>query len=202
MDNLGVPPLKTPVDTQGGAVSVPWVQWFSALQAKLYALFGTLGLQYLNNAYASILCTSTQTVTANTATKIPLDTASLANGLSLASNKVSASQAGYYRVHLQAQLTNGAATVQQAFAWVRKNGSDIANSGAVASVNPILTGVTGYAVLASTLIVAMNASDYLEFYWAADNVNVKLAEIAAITVPFAMPAVPAFAVSMSLVSSL
>jgi uncharacterized protein YcfL len=201
VDNLGIPPLKTCVDTADGNISFPWQQWFSALHGRLFALFGALGLQYLNNAYSSVSCTSTQVAVANTATKITLDTASLSNGLTLASNAVTAAQAGYYQVNLQAQCTNAAATVQQVFLWVRKNGVDLASSGAVASINPIAGAMLGYTFLISSLIVSLSAGDYLEFYWAADNVNAKLTARAVQAAPFAMPAVPAFAVSMTLVSA-
>jgi len=199
MANLNPPPIQTAVDAAGGSVSFPWKQWFGALYSKL---FGAVGLQFLNNAYASVLCTTTQTAAgANTPQKVTLDTASLANGASLVGNALYVSQAGFYELNVDAQLTNAAATVQQVYVWIRKNGVDVASSGCAVSVDPIAGMVLGYSYLAANQVMQLAAGDYIEVWWATDSTSAKLTATAAIISPFHMPAVPSVTVTLALVSS-
>lgn len=189
MANLDPAPMSVPVDIQGGALSSSWKRWFDALQRKLYPTFVN---------YGEFLCTSSQSTSANTATKLTLDTAVIASGVSLSSNHITFNQAGYYNLELTALVKSTAAGVQQVFLWMRKNGADVDNSGVAQSVSP---SGSGYTLVSTSTLLQFAQNDYIEVWWATDSTSVTLAEVAAISSPFVMPAIPAVQLAVTLVTT-
>lgn len=184
MANLTAPPLQTPVDVKGDGVSIPWLRWFTSLFLQLSSVLGT---------YGSFCSTATQSQSlTNTAKQVALDASTLASSVSLASNKVTAPVSGTYKVEWLAQLANSGAASQKANVWLRKNGSDVANTAAQTSI-----AASGVTTIRSGALISLSASDYLEFYWSVDATTVQLTYAAAGT----GPAVPSFSAAVTLISS-
>ncbi len=114
---------------------------------------------------------------ANTANAITWTGTLIANGISIGAptSRIVAAHAGLYSFSASFQLTSGSASVKNVWLWYRKNGTDIANSALVTSMD------SGTAIRAPsrTLLVSLAAGDYVEMMWAADDVNVTLDAIPA-----------------------
>jgi hypothetical protein len=199
---LDPPPVQMAVDEGQRVLSMPWLRWFQSLYSVVQALLGTKGGANVNTVYGQFQSTATQTIaTANTVQIIALNTSVLANGVSLASNKVTVAYAGVYSFSFQVQLSNPDTSINEIFVWMRKNGADVAATGDKYSVAAKHGTVDGYAVLASTMYLTLAAGDYIEFYMAATSNLVNLEAYAASTSPFNMPSIPSVDVNVVFVST-
>lgn len=143
--------------------------------------------------YGSFDSTTDQTVgTTNTATAITLDNTLSANGVSLGSptSRIAASQAGFYQVAANLQLTSGSSSAKNVYFWIRKNGVDVPDSTRALTVN--ING--GFVPVALDYTISLQVGDYVELYWAADSTDVLLDALASSA--FA-PAAPAALVSVT-----
>lgn len=123
---------------------------------------------------------------ANTANAITWTGALIASGISIGSptSRIVVANAGLYNFSASFQLTSGSASVKNVWIWYRKNGTDIANSALVTSMD------SGTAIRAPsrTFLISLVAGDYVELMWAADDVNVTLDAIPATAFAPAAPA--------------
>jgi hypothetical protein len=127
--------------------------------------------------YGAFSSTATQTLAAiDTATAITLNTTSSSNGVTLTSgSRLNAAQSGFYSVSVSLQLTSTSSSAKTVYVWLRKNGSDVADStrAFTSDVN------NGYTPISVTYPISLVASDYVEVYWAADSTAVALDAITA-----------------------
>lgn len=121
----------------------------------------------------------------NTATAITLNTTISSNGVSLSGTQVQVSQSGLYSFSVSFQLSSTNSSVKDVYLWFRKNGTDLANTTIIHS----LESGTAKSVQSRTLNVSMNAGDYIELYWASPNTGVSLSAIAATAFSPAAPSV-------------
>ena len=127
----------------------------------------------------------------NTATAITLNTTGLSNGVTLTSgSRLNVVEAGFYQIDFRLQLQSGSGSAKTAYVWLRKNGSNEANTTRAFTSN-INNGETPLSV---TYTISLAAADYVELYWAADSTNVTLNALAASA--FA-PAAPSVLVNVS-----
>lgn len=143
--------------------------------------------------YGYFSSTSTQSLgAANTETAITLNATGSANGVSIGSptSRLVVSQAGEYQVNASFQLTSKSASDKNVFFWIRKNGSDVSNTTRAITVNIN----NGYSAISVSYPILLDASDYIELYWAADSTDVDLEPISASG--FA-PAAPSVIVSVT-----
>lgn len=131
--------------------------------------------------YASISDTTDQTIAAiNTAYPIKFNTVDVAHGITVESDgtnptRITASQAGLYMVSVSNQYTSSNSSAQNIQTWLRQNGTDVANSNSYLTIAN--NGAT--AIFATSYIVSMQASDYLQIMWASDSTNVSINNIPA-----------------------
>jgi len=111
----------------------------------------------------------------NTATAITLNTTISSNGVSLSGTQVQVSQSGLYSFSVSFQLSSTNSSVKDVYLWFRKNGTDLANTTIIHS----LESGTAKSVQSRTLNVSMNSGDYIELYWASPDTGVSLSAIAA-----------------------
>lgn len=123
--------------------------------------------------------------TINTATAITLDTTISSNGVSLSGTQVQVSQSGLYSFSVSFQLSSANSSVKDVYLWFRKNGTDLANTTIIHS----LESGTAKSVQSRTLNISMNAGDYIELYWASPDTGVSLSAIAATGFSPAAPSV-------------
>lgn len=136
--------------------------------------------------YGEFLSTVDQTVTTlNVGQPVTYNTTGIINNFSLTgadNSRITAAVAGIYNLQFSIQLlvsTGGGGDVE---IWLRKNGTDVPATNTQFSVKN--TNEAEFAAL--NLLVQMNAGDYVQLMWAADDIHLKLAAIT----PFAGPAIP------------
>jgi hypothetical protein len=106
-------------------------------------------------------------------------------------SRIVASTSGYYNFQFSAQISSGSASVKTLWIWPRINGIDVYNSNSKITISG-----SGTELVASwNWPLSLNANDYFELIFAADDTNIQLAyEVAQTgstgTSSFARPAVP------------
>lgn len=134
--------------------------------------------------------TTDQSVAANTAQAITLNTTDISQGITIASgSRVTVDRAGKFNFQFSLQFSNTDVADQDVSVWFRKNGTDIAQSNTLISVPSSHGGTPGHAVAAWNLWVDLTAGQYVELYWSTTSVNVIIDAIAAQTSP-TRPATP------------
>ena len=127
--------------------------------------------------YGSFDATVDQTLGAiNTATAITLTNTLVSNGVTLSnSSRLNVAEAGYYQIDATIQLTSGSASAKNIFFWLRKNGTNVAESTRAVTVDIN----SGYLPISLNYTISLAATDYVELYWAANDTNVTLDALAA-----------------------
>jgi hypothetical protein len=152
-------------------------------------------------SYASFYSTFSQTLAAtNTPARVKMDATGSASGITLDSvtniGRITFAKAGTYSVNWNAYFVYGTGGSTVTNVWIRKNGTDV-----VASNRTIINNSTpNETVLSSVSFVDVTASQYIEFFWAADGTNVPLTCIAAATTPYAKPSTPGFSCAINIVA--
>ena len=125
--------------------------------------------------YGSFDSTSNQTLAAtNTATAITLANTMSSNGITLSnSSRLNVAQAGFYNVSASLQLTSGSSSSKMVYFWLRKNGANEDDTTRAITVNTN----NGESPIALNYTISLEASDYIELYWAADSTAVSLSAI-------------------------
>lgn len=161
--------------------------------------------------YGSFFDTTTQTATqANTAYAIKLDSSppdagTEANGVTVANNgsgdptRVTVANAGVYNFQFSLQLDNSDSQAHDADIWLSLNGSTLANSNTQVTVPSKHGGNNGNAVAAWNFVLSLDAGDYVELMWSAQNVSIRVPHYDA-SAP--MPATPSVIVSITSVALL
>jgi len=128
--------------------------------------------------YGAFSSTATQTLSAiDTATAITVNTTSLSNGVTVGTpaSRLVVSQTGFYQIEASLQLASSSASSKNVFFWLRKNGTDVANT-TNAITNDINNGYISQSLFRN---ISLQAGDYVEIYWAADSTDVSLTALAA-----------------------
>jgi len=136
------------------------------------------------NDYGAFSDITDQTALANTATGVLWGTTDYSSGISVASNtRITVTKAGIYKFDFNLLLKNTNSSSHIASFWLRKNGTDIANSNTDATVPAQGGGIPGTAVVTIVFTLQLAASDYIEVIWSTPNVAVTLDFTAAQTSP-------------------
>lgn len=108
----------------------------------------------------------------DTAYPITFDTTQVSNGVALGSptSRIVAINSGLYSFNASFQLASGNSSIKNVWMWFRKNGVDVPNSSIIRS----LESGTAVATQSRSQFFSLNAGDYIELIWAANNTNVTL----------------------------
>lgn len=147
-----------------------------------------------DRAYASFYDAGTTDQTGSTTDRTAVKWATAAvtgAGITVASNtQITLAAAGTYRFNVSLQVNNTDTNDHDITVWFAKNGTEIANTGAVANVPK--TGDGGKTLIAYEIFETVAANDYIEMYWYPENVAVTLHYVAAVAAnPGVTPAIPA-----------
>ena len=137
--------------------------------------------------YGSFAKTADQVPSAaNTANAITWSSTTIASGVSIGAptSRIVVANAGLYQFNVSFQLTSSSASVKNVWFWFRKNGVDIASSSMITSMD----SGTAIRTPSRSQFFSLLAGDYIELYWAADDVNVTLDNIPATAFAPAAPA--------------
>ena len=127
-------------------------------------------------------CAATETPTA-----ITWGTTAYSNGVAVGSptSRIVFAKAGKYYIHFTAQLNSQSANAKAFWFWPRINGTDITG----ATMRITLHDNNEAKTVARAAIFEVAAGDYLEAYWAVDNLDTSLEAYAAETFCPAVPSV-------------
>jgi hypothetical protein len=116
-----------------------------------------------------------QSITANTATAMTLDTTDYSLGIYLSnSSRMNVRNTGVYNLQWSGQFQNTDNTLHDVSVWIRKNGSNVTGSTGFISVPNSHGGVDGHIVVGWNYFLELSANDYVELYWSATNAAVSL----------------------------
>lgn len=116
-----------------------------------------------------------QTITANTATAMTLDTTDYSDGVYLSnSSRVNVRNTGVYNFQWSGQFQNTDTQLHDVSVWLRKNGTDITGSTGLISVPSSHGGVDGHTIAGWNYFLQLSANDYIELYWSATNAAISL----------------------------
>ena len=133
-----------------------------------------------------------------------VDTSQLVTSTTLTctlASQITAAYTGVYNLQFSSQYNNTSVSEQDVSVWLRKNGSDVANTNTMVSVASSHGGVDGHVVAAWNLVVSVLAGDYLELCWSSTDAAVSMAFTAAQASPV-RPVTPSVIVSLTFSSSL
>jgi hypothetical protein len=116
-----------------------------------------------------------QTITANTATAMTLDTTDYSNNVYLSnSSRMNVRNTGLYNFQWSGQFQNTDNQLHDVSVWLRKNGTDIVGSTGFISIPNSHGGVDGHIISGWNYFLELSANDYIELYWSATNAAVSL----------------------------
>lgn len=178
--------------------------YFAQLDNVSKTLLSITGGQYLNLPSGSFSSIVTQTASViNTPKRIDLDVSDYSNGVyRVIGDGVHVSQDGVYNLQFSLQLTNSSTQSHDMDIWLRKNGVDIPYSSSVITVAGTHGGQPGYYILAANFFVTLRITDYVELWWATNDLGVQLNALAPLSAPFINPGAPSAVVTLSFVSAI
>lgn len=182
MSNLPQPPFQSPIQTLisgGNRVIGPWQQWISLLRKAVIDLQSASGGGTVATVqrYGSWQGTDSQAlISATDAQAVKFDyTDIVTDGLSLAlGQRILFGVAGVYNIQYSIQFDSTDTSIHDASVWFRKNGTDVSSSSSTISIPNQHGGVDGKAILAMNLLISVQAGDYIELWWSADNTNISI----------------------------
>jgi hypothetical protein len=158
-------------------------------------------LQTLSVPYGAFSSDQDQTAVANTATLMTLNTTDFANGVSIATSKITVATAGIYNLQFSAQFQNTDTAFQDVYIWLKQSGVDIPGSTGFVSIPNRHAGTDGHAIVGWNYFLSMTAGQYIEIYWSVPNVAVTIQHLAASGTP-TKPSTQSVVATMSFVSAL
>jgi len=176
--------------------------YFNQLDNLTGVLLGETGGRYIRFPYGAFSSGVDQTATANTANLITLNTTDFANGVSIASSKITVENAGIYNLQFSVQLENNDGAPQDVFIWLKQNGVDIPGStGKVGMPARKSAGVPTHDIKGWNYFLSMTAGQYVEMYWSTTSADVSIQYYPASSSP-TKPATQSVVATMSFVSAL
>jgi hypothetical protein len=147
--------------------------------------------------YGAFHDSTTQTAAvANTAYPIVLGATDLSLGVYLGAptSRVYVDTGGIYNIQFSAQLDRTLSTDGIIWIWLRINGANVSNSASQIR----LKGNDAETIAAWNFLVSLNAGNYFEIVWAADDTASRLQAIAAAGV---VPAIPSMILTVDNIST-
>lgn len=138
--------------------------------------------------YGSFYDTTDQTAAViNTAYAMTFNTTDITNGVYIGSptSRIYVDTINIYNIQFSAQLINTAGGAHNVWIWLRKNGTDVANSATTLR----LQGNNTELVAAWNFLLSMNSGDYFELMWEVSDTSVSLFSDPATAVHPAIPSI-------------
>lgn len=169
--------------------------------------------------YGVFLDNTTQTAAVDTPTAITFDTTDIASGFTRGSTNwvdtlgnswatpggdlwiapygdsanIYAANSGLYNFQFSLQLRSSTSAARSVFIWPRVNGVDVLNS---CSEWTIKSNSEAY-VPSWNFLLSLAAGQYFQLMWTADGAGVTISHTAAITSPYARPAIPSIILTVT-----
>lgn len=116
----------------------------------------------------------------NTGTLVTFSSTDVSNGVTLVSgSQITVANAGTYNIQWSAQLANADSQDQDVWLWLKKNGTNVADSGGRVTVVSKHGSVDGHLIAIWNVFLTLAASDYVQLYWETTNTNCRIEQIPA-----------------------
>jgi len=138
--------------------------------------------------YGEFTKTSDQTPAAvDTAYTLTFDNTEISNGVAIGSpaSRIVVPQSGLYEFDATVQLTSGNSSAKNIWVWFRKNGTNVANSSRLVTMD--ING--GYVPVTIIETISLAANDYIEMVFASNDIAVTVDTVAATAFAPASPAI-------------
>lgn len=148
--------------------------------------------------YGAFSDTTTQTiVSANAAYAMTFNTTDEANGVTVGSptSRLVVAEQGVYNVQFSAQLDKAAGGAATVHIWLRKNGTNVANTAS----KVVIQGTAAETVAAWNFVIQLEPTNYVELMWSSDDTDVVLLAASATSV---WPAIPSVICTVTQVNNL
>ena len=161
----------------------------AVIQSQLQALaLSPPPKEYRTPRYGSFYDTTDQTAAAiNTAYAMTFNSTDLSAGVTIGSptSRVYVDRPNVYNIQFSAQIINTAGGAHDMWIWLRKNGSDVANTATALRIE----GNNTQDVAAWNFLLQMNAGDYFELMWEVSDTSLSLQADPASAVHPAIPSI-------------
>ena len=169
------------------------------LASSLRSVLGPNGGQYIDRPNGLFFNIADQTLAAiNTATPVEFTTTYLSNAVKVnagTESRIYVTVSGIYNFQFSGQLVSGSSSAKQVYLWIVRNGTNIGYS----THQYTISGSSVHLNIAWNFNIDMQAGDYLELEWAADDTNVTMEATAAAG---AHPGIPSAVMAVSYVAPL
>lgn len=148
--------------------------------------------------YGAFSDTSTQVAASiDTAYAMTFTTTDSSNGVSIGSpsSRLVVDNQGVYNVQFSAQLDKTSGGAGNIYIWLRKNGSNVANTATTIAVQ----GTAARTVAAWNFIIELEPTNYVELMWATDDTSVRILAASSTSV---WPAIPSVIATVTQVNNL
>jgi len=178
--------------------------YFNQLDNLTGVVLGEAGGRFIRFPYGAFSSDQDQTTTANTATLMTLNTTDFSNQVSISSSKIAVVNAGIYNLQFSTQFQNTDNQIQDISIWLRQNGTDIPGSTGFVSIparKSASAGEEAHEIVGWNYYLEMQASDYVEIWWATTNASVTIQHYPTSTSPV-RPTTQSVVATLSFVSAL
>ena len=123
----------------------------------------------------------------NTAYALTFDNTEIAEGISIGSpaSRIVVVQSGLYQFDATVQISSSSSSPKTVWLWFRKNGTDVANSARLVTININ----NGYTAVSMSEFFSLAANDRIEIMFAANDTAITVDNVAATAFAPAAPAV-------------
>jgi hypothetical protein len=104
-------------------------------------------------------------------------------------SRINFTSAGVYSIIYSVQFVNTSNQIHDANIWLKKNGSNVADSDSKWSVVERHGNIDGHAIGSVNYVLKLNAGDYLELAWQTTSTQLSLQYVPALTIAPAIPSV-------------
>ena len=123
------------------------------------------------------------------------------NGVNLESgSRIKVLHSGTYNLQFSVQFANSNVQIYDADIWLRKNGTDYADSNSQFSIPNSHGGTNGHLIAALNFYLSLQANDYVELMWHAYSTNIFAEYIAPQTSP-TRPSTPSIIVTINQIAN-
>ena len=178
--------------------------YFNQLDNLTGVVLGEAGGRFIRFPYGAFSSDQDQSITANTATLMTLNTTDFSNQVSISSSKITVVNAGIYNLQFSAQFQNTDNQIQDISIWLRQNGTDIPGSTGFVSIparKSASAGEEAHEIIGWNYYLEMDANDYVEIWWSATLNTVSIQHYPASTGP-TRPSTQSVVATLSFVSAL
>jgi hypothetical protein len=134
--------------------------------------------------YGAFQSLADQSLTANTATAMTLDTTDYSNGVYLSnSSRMNVRNAGIYNFQWSGQFQNTDTQQHDITIWIRKNGVDVPGSAGLVGIPSSHGGINGHTITGWNYFIELAKDDYIQLYWSSPDATISLQHYDAGTSP-------------------